>query len=147
MREYQKARENWQGGKRTAIVEYTLEDDLCRTYPTLLFSLIPTLVPTFSHFQPTNDRSELEGIGRISTMTVDILWQGRCLDSLHLQDGRCTPTPVPESSNCTRTDSNKSRPYSCARSRTDSMNTRSNIDSSSIFLKMKLAGGGRLYLC
>ena len=54
--------------------------------------------------------------------------------------------PLPDSSSIgrARTDSNKSRPDSCARSRTDSMNTRSNVDSSSTSSEMKAVAGGSL---
>ena len=58
-----------------------------------------------------------------------------------------SPTPpLPESNSIgrARTDSDKSKPDFCARSRTDSMNTRSNIDSSSISSEMNLAGGESL---
>ena len=54
------------------------------------------------------------------------------------------PLPDSSSSGRARTDSNKSRPDSCARSRTDSMNTKSNIDTSSTSSEMKAVTGGSL---
>ena len=54
--------------------------------------------------------------------------------------------PLPDSSSVgrARTDSNKSRPDSSARSRTDSMNARSTVDSSSTSSEMKSVTGGSL---
>ena len=54
--------------------------------------------------------------------------------------------PLPDSSSVgrARTDSSKSWSDSCARSRTDSMNTRSNVDSLSTSSEMKAVDGGSL---